>query len=301
MATGYSLREVARMLKIPEQRIRDFVRAGILSADNNKTASKEIKFDFRDMLVLRMAMRLISNGLSSRRVKKSFILLQNQIRNDLPLSGVQLFAESGKVIASDGHTLWEPESGQQRLRFDVFDDDEHDDGQTAQSRKYIVNKNITEQKNVTKPELNTPINADGLPASADGWFDVAMQLEDFEPHRAYEAYLKALEANPEHVDAYINVGRLCSTAGEFNRAAAFFRQAIRVDPTHPVAHFNLAVTLHDIGELEPAREAYRDAIAHDPYFADAHYNLAALLEQMGDHDGAIRHRQLYDAVIHQPG
>ncbi len=276
MTAYYSASEVARMLKMSEKRLRGFVRDGILGT-RDPEGKQRVRFDFRDMLVLRMAARLMEHGLSSQRVKKALRLLQEQVRSSQPLSGLQLFAEGGRLVASDGNISWEPESGQQRLRFDVT--------KSEGDRPERLGRDDT-----------AVVNVSGLPKTAEGWFELAMQWEDCEPHRAYEAYLKTLEADPEHLEAYINVGRLCSAAGEFERAAAFFRQAIRVDPTHPVAHFNLAVTLHDIGELDPAREAYRAAIAHDPHFADAHYNLAALLEQQGDREGAQRHRQLYQAV-----
>lgn len=304
MTAGYGTREVAKLLKVPESRVREFVRAGVLGA-RPSSCERTLRFDFRDVLVLRMASRLVSNGLSPRRVKKALLLLRSQIRGDRPLTGVQLFTEGGRVLASDGHLVWEPESGQQHLRFDA--EDEADDGDERPPVAARSSPGAAAAVSESAPlrlapaEEPLPADASGLPATADGWFELAMHLEDSEPHRAYEAYLKALEADPEHVEAYINVGRLCSAAAEFDRAAAFFRQAIRIDPTHPVAHFNLAVTLHDLGDLEAARDAYRSAIAHDPHFADAHYNLAALLEQMGDADGARRHRHLYESVLKQPG
>ncbi len=293
MTGGYSTREVAKLLKVPEQRVREFVRAGVLGS--RPTEGGALRYDFRDVLVLRMAARLVANGLPPRRVKKALLLLRDQIRGERPLSGVPLYAEGGRVLASDGHALWEPESGQHHLRFDAEREAELE--AEAQAEDEAV-ETATELAMLEAPAPASP--AAVPPATADGWFDIAMQLEDSEPHRAYEAYLKALEQNPEHVDAYINVGRLCSAAAEFERAAAFFRQAIRIDPTHPVAHFNLAVTLHDLGELEAARDSYRAALAADPHFADAHYNLAALLDQMGDREGAHRHRQLYDAVQRTP-
>jgi tetratricopeptide (TPR) repeat protein len=292
MTAGYSTRDVAKLLKVPEPRVREFVRAGVLGPRELPAAGEGHRFDFRDVLVLRMAARLVGNGLPPRRVKRALLLLRDQIRGDRPLSGVQLFAENGRVLASDGQALWEPESGQHHLRFEAPVNGDAEPATPAVGAAAAT---------AAIPVPVRPVQPTTLPDTADGWFDLAMQLEDVEPHRAYEAYLKALESNPEHVDAYINVGRLCSAAGEFERAAAFFRQAIRIDPTHPVAHFNLAVTLHDLGELPAARDAYRSALASDPHFADAHYNLAALLEQMGDRDGASRHRQLYDAVLRQPG
>jgi tetratricopeptide (TPR) repeat protein len=135
--------------------------------------------------------------------------------------------------------------------------------------------------------------------SADHWFDIALDLEDTDPQKAYEMYLRALASDPEHVEATINVGRLCSANGELQRAAAYFRQAIRVDAAHPVAHFNLAVTLHDLGELDGAVDAYRAALSQDPQFADAHYNLATLLEQQGQREAAMRHFAAYRNVIRE--
>jgi len=275
MSAGYSTREVAKLLKMSERRVRELVRAGVAGSH----AGRELRFDFRDVLVLRMAHRLVEHGLPARRVKRALQLLRKQIRDERPLTGVQLFAEGGRVLASDGNSLWEPESGQQHLRFAPADAGD------APAREAVP------------VEVARPGPLGVAPESGpDHWFDVAMQLEDSAPHKAYGAYLKALEADPEHVEAHINIGRLCSAAGELERAAAYFRQAIRLDPTHPVAHFNLAVTLHDLGELETARDAYRSALAIDESFADAHYNLAAVLEQLGDADGAEEHRRIYQSV-----
>jgi tetratricopeptide (TPR) repeat protein len=134
--------------------------------------------------------------------------------------------------------------------------------------------------------------------NADEWFNLGLDLEPDDPEGAYEAYVRALAINPEHVEAMINVGRLCSEAGDDNRAAAYFRQATRVNPGHPVAHFNLAVTLHDHGDLDGALHAYQAALIHDPQFADAHFNLATLLEQLGEPTAAAEHMAAYRAVLH---
>ena len=131
-------------------------------------------------------------------------------------------------------------------------------------------------------------------SSAQGWFELAVSLEESEPHKAYEAYLRTLACDPEHTEAHINIGSLCSAAGELRRAAAYFRLAIRIDAEHPVAHYNLGVTLHDLADLERAEESYRSAIQHDPNFASAHYNLATLLEQSGRDNEATNHWTCYN-------
>ena len=122
------------------------------------------------------------------------------------------------------------------------------------------------------------------------------RLEIADPPGAYDAYLRALACDPEHVETTINIGRMCSDGGDLKRASAYFRNAVRIDPTHPVAHFNLAVTLHDLSDWDGADAAYRAALAHDQSFADAHFNLAALLEQRGKRDEALAHLKAYDDV-----
>jgi len=318
MVAGYGTREVARMLKMPAQRVRALARAGIVSggapapkadranvgaspATKPSAAKNELRFDFRDLLLLRMANRLMTNGLSARRVKRALGLLKEQIRGDQPLTGVQVFAEGGRLLASDHHGTWEPESGQQHLRFDATlhdddaDGDDEDEGLAKPAATRTALDMVSPGAALDDTRAAVPLAADE-PVTAERWFDLGMALEDSEPHRAYKAYLHALERDPEHVEAHINIGRLCSAAGELSRAAAYLRQAIRLAPAHPVAHFNLAVTLHDLGDHTSALAEYRAALEHDANFADAHYNLAALLEETGDHVGAARHLALYQSV-----
>lgn len=133
----------------------------------------------------------------------------------------------------------------------------------------------------------------GAPESADHWFNMALEVEESDPQRAYELYLRALADNPEHVEATINIGRLCADKGDLRRAAAYFRQATRIDPEQPVAHYNLAVTLHDLDDWPGAAAAYRAALAKDPDFADAHYNFATLLERQGHKEEARLHYHAY--------
>jgi tetratricopeptide (TPR) repeat protein len=279
MSGEYSTRAVAKLLKMPERRVREFVKAGVVGRRLGDSGSEQ-RFDFRDVVVLRMAGRLLDNGLSPGKVRQALTLLKRQVQHDKPITGLQLFAEGGKVLASDGEVLWEPVSGQAHLNF--------------------APKKMAAEP-TPGPRSAAALSASERDLGADSWFDIAMSLEDSEPHRAYDAYLRALEADPEHVEANINIGRLCSAAGELKRAAAYFRQAIRLDPVHPVAHFNLAVTLHDLGEVPAALDEYRAAIRADPDFADAHYNLSMLLEQRGDHEGAQKHRAAYEAASRQSG
>src|SRR2546430_6062200 len=45
---------------------------------------------------------------------------------------------------------------------------------------------------------------------ADAWYDVACELEAASPDEARAAYQRAIELDPDHSDAHVNLGRMRS-------------------------------------------------------------------------------------------
>ncbi len=275
----FTTRQAAKLVKLSEQRVRTVARVALPAGEESVSQNPDQPtFDFQDLAVLRTAARLISEGLSASKVERALAALRKTLGGE-SLSSLQLRVDAGELLASDGLQTWEPISGQSRFAFGE-----------------VRNAVVKETRNVAKlaDTLGAIFDGPSDMSAADHWFDVAMTLEDADASGAYDAYLRALTCNPEHVEATINIGRMCSDGGDLKRAAAYFRNAVRIDPTHPVAHFNLAVTLHDLGDWSGAEAAYRAALAHDQRFADAHFNLAALLEQRGQRDEALKHLKAYD-------
>lgn len=275
----FSTRQAAKLVKLSEQRVRTYARFTLPSgAETVSENPDQPTFGFQDLAVLRTAARLISEGLSASRVERALAALRKQL-GEQPLSSLQLRVDSGILVASDGAHAWEPVSGQSCFAFGE-----------AKAAEITTTRPVAKLADTLGAIFDGPSDM----TAADHWFDLAMTLEEADSSGAYDAYLRALTCNPEHVEATINIGRMCSDGGDLKRAAAYFRNAVRIDPTHPVAHFNLAVTLHDIGDYDGADAAYRAALAHDHRFADAHFNLAALLEQRGQRDEALKHLKAYD-------
>jgi len=107
--------------------------------------------------------------------------------------------------------------------------------------------------------------------------------------RASEAVFageKAVEINPEDVEAHYNLGNTLKALGRLDEAEASFRQAIALKPDFATAHSNLGNTLQELGRLDEAEASYTQAIALKPDFAAAHSNLGNTLKALGRLDEA---------------
>ncbi|HJW74624.1 MAG TPA: tetratricopeptide repeat protein [Thermoleophilia bacterium] len=124
--------------------------------------------------------------------------------------------------------------------------------------------------------------------SAAQWYERGYDLEEVAFEEAVEAYRRALEVDPDHVGAHVNLGRLLHLAGDVATAEAHYRRAIAAASADAIAWFNLAVVLEDRGSAGEALAAYDRALAVDPGLADAHHNSARLCERLGRPAEALR-------------
>lgn len=259
---GYSSREVAALTGLPRRRIWALARAGVVGGDSQapRRARSAWFFSFADVRLLRTAQGLLQSGLAPKQVWRTMLDLRQQVRRSLqPLSSTTLVTQGDRVLACDGKTTWDTTDGQILLWY----------GKDAET-------------NEVAPSAPAPMVAPKLPhqggtEAADTWFERGLKAQEHDAAQAYDAYLKALAHDPVHVEAAINIGRLCSLDGDLQRAAGYFRLAVRVDPEHSVAQYNMAVTLHDLGQTQAALEAYRRALALDPDSEEARAHLGELL------------------------
>jgi len=122
-----------------------------------------------------------------------------------------------------------------------------------------------------------------------------LSIEETDPPAARSAYEAALKADPNHLEARINLGRLLHLDGRLAEQNKF----IGSRPAEPFLVFNLAVLLEDLGREPEAIIAYREALALDPQFADAHFNLARLYERARDPKSSLRHLLAYRRMMDQ--
>lgn len=266
--TTYSTQESSRILDVAAARVQGFVRAGIV--EPSRGDSNEYRFTFQDLLVMRTALELERSDISRRRVNAALRALRDRLPLDRPLTSFQIRAMDGQIVVDDETTRWQPISGQTLLDFDQVD---------PASPVPLVDDEPTGSRN------------------AEEWYELGCSLEGSSPRMARELYRRALELDPGHVDARINLGRLHHEDGQLGEARQAYERALEVRPDHPTAAYNLGVVLEDLGRPDDAVEAYQRAIASDAGLADAYYNLARLYEQAGDRAAAIRHLKSYNELV----
>ncbi|NNL86068.1 MAG: tetratricopeptide repeat protein [Myxococcales bacterium] len=265
MSRTLSTAEAARITGLSEAQVRCIARSGLCRPGR---LSRRYAFAFQDLVVLRAARALIESGVAPGRTARVLADLASALPAERALSTVRVYAEGRRVAVRDEAGAWEPETGQVLLDFDVAA--------------------LAEATDSPQP-VHT-----GDPDESP--FDRALELEESDPKAAGEAYREFLEAFPEHIDAHINLGRLCHEAGDLEGAEVLYREAMELCPDDPVVLFNLALVLEDARRLEEAVTCYRDVLEIDPDFSDAHYNLASLFEELKRPSEALRHYRDYQRL-----
>jgi len=261
----YTTRDAAELLGLSTAQIRSFARAGFLSPERGRRG--EYRFSFQDIVLLRTAKALCEAHISPRKVRRALARLRHQLPSGRPLSAVRIVADGDRVVVRDAGTVWNPESGQIQLDFSV----------SEMAERFVSSAS----------RIAEEASEEGL--DSDQWYNLALELEPVSAQEAERAYRRAVDLDPAHAEARINLGRLLQERGRFDEAERQYRAALASAPEDPTAAFNLGTVLEDLGRTGEAIGAYRQAIAADPRCTDAHYNLARLYERTGQLAAALRH------------
>ena len=264
---AYSTREVAELLGLSTARVRSLMRSGVVSPQ--RSSSGRASFTFQDLVLLRTAKGLIDAKVPARRITKALQALASQLPTDRPLSAVRVQIDGDRVIVRDSANVWEPESKQTVLDFSVRE----------------------------LGQIVAPLSRDSVQSTADDLFQAAIDSEEIgATAEAESAYRNAIAADPAHVAAHINLGRLRHAGKALEEAERLYRRALELEPEHPTARFNLGVVLEDRGATVEAIEQYVEAVRLDARVADVHFNLARLYQQTGNQQAALRHFSRFRAL-----
>jgi len=150
MKQHFTTREVAKILSLPEWRIRSCVRAGFLAPERGP--DRRNVFSFHDLLLLRTTKGLLNAHVPLGRIRRILQSLKKQLPEDKKLWNVSVFADGKHVVVKNGAARWQPDSGQFLFNF--------------AAQELAQKLNLPQRKKAPQPER-----------SADDWFDLACDLE----------------------------------------------------------------------------------------------------------------------------
>lgn len=121
------------------------------------------------------------------------------------------------------------------------------------------------------------------------------------PEEALDAFARAVEVNPEYVEAHVNRAITLNDLGRTDEAAVSFQRAAEADEAKggggrfgSAAAARLANLHQDLGDLyaeaggvDEAMAEYRKALVLRPQFLDIRNKLGRLLVEVGRHDEAV--------------
>ncbi|HVW02508.1 MAG TPA: tetratricopeptide repeat protein [Planctomycetaceae bacterium] len=265
----YTLAQLTRILGIRRDRLRAWIRAGLIRPV--EVVHRLAYFDFREVTSAKALCALSAAGIPTHRLRKSleqlhavFPQLSDPIAQLELLEGNRLLAVEleGRLVEPHGQML--------------FDFREHPE---------------TEVLTFTAFEAQ---------ASADVLLERALEAEEQgEPARAVEIYQTLLLREGPQPELCFNLGNALYAAGQREAARERFRQAVELDAEYVEAWNNLGNVLSETGQRESAIEAFERALELDPHYSDAHFNLAETLTELGRREQARPHWQTYLKYDHR--
>jgi tetratricopeptide (TPR) repeat protein len=271
---GYTVADVAQLLKLAPAQVRALARDGFLSPERGPRG--DFRFSFQDLVVLRAAKDLAAARIPARRIRRTLKRLRQELPRGRSLAELRITAEGERIVVRDGETTWNPDSGQVVIDFQVRD---------LATRAAPIARRTARAAQAAEADYD-----------ADRWYELGLELEAVAPQEARDAYRRALELDPHHADAHVNLGRLLQEEDLTEEAETHYRAALAESPEHATAWFDLGTALEDLRRAGDAVDAYRRAILADRRLADAHFNLARLYEKAGKKAAALRHLGIYQRL-----
>jgi tetratricopeptide (TPR) repeat protein len=270
--TPYTIRSIQEMLGLSRGVISSLIAAGFVRP--TRGMRNEYRFTFQDVVLLRTAAELQAAQIAPRKILLALRRLKERLPSELPIAGLRISAVGNDVTVREGGAQWQADSGQMVMDFQFAP----------------LKGSVTFLKRPSAPAAALP----SAPAAAvDAAFSLGEALEATDRKAAEAAYRKVLALDPDHADAYLNLGALLCDAKRCKEAVALYDEALRRKPGEALLHFNRAVALEDQGRALDALAAYNASLQLAPDLADAHYNAARLHEQLGDAKNAVRHFSAY--------
>jgi len=255
------------MLHVSERQLQQWERQGLVQ--------RAAEYSFRDLIALRSIAELRAHHIPLRKIGRAMESLKrklSEVRD--PLAELKIFSDGRHIAVRVAGQKMEALTGQILFDFDT-----------------------AELASVQPLQPQAPAGPDLAmrERSSEAWFQKGLYLEETGApvEEAVEAYLEAIECNPQAAGALVNLGTIHYRMRQFKEAEDYYTRALAADPNYPLAHFNLGNLYDERGDISNAQRCYETAIRINPRYADAHFNLALLCERRNDMLKAVHHWKTY--------
>ncbi len=259
----YQRADVRRLLHLSERQLQRWEHLGLVI----RTES----YSFRDLIALRTIGELRAHRIPLRKIGRALASLKqrlSEVRD--PLAELKIFSDGRRIAVRVAGQNMEALTGQILFDFET-----------------------SELAHVQSLPAQPPPPPRGHDSEA--WFQKGLFLEETGApvEEAVEAYLRAIELNPQAAGALVNLGTIRYRLRQFKEAEDYYNRALQADPNYPLAHFNLGNLYDERGDLAEAERCYEAALRINPRYGDAHFNLALLCERRRDILRAVHHWKAY--------
>lgn len=145
----------------------------------------------------------------------------------------------------------------------------------------------TDQKQVEVPKK--PKQSEGTTSSKDWLAEGGQAFRAQRYDDAITIYKKAVEKDPQSVDAYYNLALTYDKKGMIDESIESYKHVISLKPDHGQAHNNLGTVYEKKDMSSKAIAQYKLAISNDPDLPQAQYNLGRAYFKEGLLDKAAEH------------
>jgi len=251
------------MLHLSPRQLQSWERQGLVPAADT--------YSFRDLIALRAIAELRARRIPLRKIGRALQSLKqrlSEVRD--PLAELKIFSDGRNIAVRVAGQNMEALTGQILFDFDTSE--------------------LASVQSLPPHPPPPPRERD-----SEAWFQKGLFLEETGApvEEVVEAYLRAVECNPQAAGALVNLGTIRYRLRQFREAEDYYTRALEADSHYPLAHFNLGNLYDERGDLSKAQLCYEAALRINPRYGDAHFNLALLCERRGDVLRAVHHWKAY--------
>ncbi|GIW79156.1 MAG: O-linked GlcNAc transferase [Gemmatales bacterium] len=263
----YTAAQLGRLLRVPRERLRAWMRAGLIQPA--ETFQGICYFDFQQINGVKTLCDLTRMGVRPETVRKSLERLTRWLPDiERPLEQLAIIQQNGQLLVRLEEGQLAETNGQ--LQFDFPDEEESSetvrfetvgDGETDWQSEAEVHAEAGRLVEAARCYRRALLQGE---ADAETSFCLANVLYELgEKEAARERYYQAVELDGGFAEAWNNLGNVLCELEAFDEAIWAYRQALAAEPLYADAHYNLADTLDQLGRLEQARPHWQAYLAQE--------------------------------------